>query len=147
MKRRHRYGHYPMGTRNGPGSPSQRVQRWGIVSYDRRLLCERISLSLHRKPSTSLRELSQELRVSRRTIQNTVITIQGKKFRDLRNELLLENVEKLLASAPNATIRQVSLEAGYKSPRSFARAVRRACGVSPQQLRSRISGHLLSHKD
>ena len=82
-------------------------------------------------PCCPLRELSRELRVSRRTIQNAVDAVTGKKFRDLRDELLLAKIKNLLASAPNTTIRQVSLEAGYRSPRSFARAVRRACGVSP----------------
>ncbi len=116
------------------------------MSYDHRLLCERISLSLHAKPSASLRELSQELRVSRRTIENAVITVQGMKFRDLRNELLLEKVKNLLVSAPNATIRQVSLDAGYKSPRSFARAVWRVCGLTPQQLRTHIAEELVATK-
>ncbi len=105
------------------------------MSYDHRLLCKRISLSLQRNPSSSLQELSRELRVSRRTIQNAVHSVTGKTFRDLRGEILLARIKNLLASAPNTAIRKVSLEAGYRSPRAFARAVRRACGISPQQLR------------
>lgn len=90
-------------------------------------------------PCRSLSDLSEELQVSRRTIQNTVNLVTGKKFRDLREDLLLTKIKKLLESA-NTTIRKVSLEAGYKSSRSFARAVRRVCGVTPQQLRTRTAG-------
>ena len=84
--------------------------------------------------------------VSRRTIQNAVHSVTGKTFRDLRGEILLARIKNLLASAPNSAIRKVSLEAGYRSPRAFARAVRRACGVSPQQLRTRIAKELLASK-
>ena len=113
------------------------------MSYDHRLLCERISLSLHRKPNASLRELSRELHVSQRTLQNAVRAFAGKKFSDLREEVLLTRVKNLLASAPTISIRELSLEAGYKSSRSFARALRRACGVSPRKLRRRIARELL----
>ena len=114
------------------------------MSYDHRLLCKRVSLYLQRNPNTSLIELSRELHVSGRTIQNAVKAVAGKNLRGLREELLLARIKNLLASAPNATTRKVSLEVGYKSPRSFARAVRRACGDSPRELRSRIATGLLS---
>jgi AraC-like DNA-binding protein len=108
------------------------------VSYEPRLLFDRIILALQGNPRCSLEGLSRELHVSCRTIQNAVNEITGKKFRDLREELLLVRIKNLLVSAPNATIREVSLQAGYSSSRSFARAVRRASGVSPKQLRTRM---------
>src|SRR5436190_1776402 len=107
------------------------------------VLFNRITLTLQGNPCCPLGELSRELRVSRRTIQNAVDAVTGTKFRDLRDELLVVKIKNLLASAPNTTIREVSLDAGYRSPRSFARAVRRACGVSPQQLRTFIADELL----
>src|SRR6266568_4380352 len=110
------------------------------------VLFNRITLTLQGNPCCSLGELSRELRVSRRTIQNAVDAITGRKFRDLRDELLVVKIKSLLGSAPNITISQVSLEAGFKSPRSFARAVRRASGVSPQQLRTLIAHELLACK-
>lgn len=91
-------------------------------------------------PCRSLSDLSQELQVNSRTIQNTVNMVTGKKFRDLRERLLLVRIQKLLVSGPSKTIRRVSQETGFKSPRSFSRAVRRVCGVTPQQLRTRIAG-------
>ena len=112
------------------------------MSYDPTLLYEWISVSLYQNPSLSLEELSQELSVSRRTIQNTVIAIAGKKFRDLRKELLLAIFQSALVAEPAAAIKELSSEIGYASPRSFARAIRCACGVSPEQLRALIAGDL-----
>src|SRR5437773_7951311 len=105
---------------------------------------KRIAVSLRRNPSSPLGKLSRELHVSRRTIQNAVHSVTGKTFRDLRGEILLARIKNLLVSAPNSTIRKLSLKAGYRSPRAFARAVRRTCGVSPQQLRTRIAKELLA---
>lgn len=110
------------------------------MSYDHALLFKKIALTLEGDPCRPLSELSRELHVSRRTIQNAVNMVTGKKFRDLREELLVARIKKLLVSAPNTPIRNVSLEAGFRSPRSFARAVRRVCGVTPRQLRIRIAG-------
>lgn len=114
------------------------------MSYDPTLLYERIFLCLQRNPTLSLEELSQELHVSRRTIQNTVTGATGKKFRDLREELLLARFQSALAAEPAAAIKELSSEIGYHSPRSFARAIRRACGIAPEQLRSLIAGLVAS---
>src|SRR5216110_2547788 len=116
------------------------------MSYDPTLLYERISSSLHQNPSLSLEELSRELRVSRRTIQNTVIAVTGKKFRDLREELLLARFRSALLAEPAAGIKELSSQIGYGSPRSFARAIRRLCGVSPKQLRALIASELVQCK-
>ena len=59
------------------------------MSYDHKLLCERISLRLRRNPNISLWELCKELRVSRRTMQQGVIAVKGERFSDLREDLLL----------------------------------------------------------
>jgi len=59
------------------------------MSYDHRWLCERISLGLHRNPSSSLRELSRELGVSQRTIERSVFITFGKTFRELCKEIRL----------------------------------------------------------
>lgn len=109
------------------------------MSSDHALLYQAISLSLHRNPSISLWELSRQLRVSRRTLQRAVCSITGKRFRELREEILLARVASLLMAKPGMAIKELSFETGYSSPRSFARAVRRACGLSPEQLRARYA--------
>lgn len=95
-------------------------------------------------PCCSLGKVSRALHVSRRTIQSAVKAVTGKKFRDLRDEILLEKLKSLLALAPNATIKELSSEAGYSSPRAFARAVRRACGFAPRQLRANLLAYKTS---
>src|SRR2546429_4562364 len=82
---------------------------------------KRIAVSLRRNPSSPLGKLSRELHVSRRTIQNAVHSVTGKTFRDLRGEILLARIKNLLVSAPNSTIRKLSLKAGYRSPRALDR--------------------------
>jgi len=108
------------------------------------LLSERVALSLFGNPSISLQELSKELGVSRRTMQRAVIDVKGKRFRDLQDELLLARVESLLMAAPCLAIKELCFQVGFQSPRSFARAVRSACGLSPEQLRAHIASSLLT---
>ena len=114
------------------------------MSYDHALLHLRVSLSLQRKPNSSLRELSRELHVSRRTIQNAMISVTGKKFSELQEETLLARVQSILLTRPSIAIKELSSDVGYSSPRSFARAVRRACGVSPERLRAVIATELVA---
>jgi len=107
------------------------------------LLVEAALRRLSKAPSTLLEGLVRELRVSRRTLQNAINIITGKTFRELRDQLLAERVTSLLNSHPARGIKELSFELGYKSPRSFARAIKRACGSSPGQLRSWIISQLL----
>ena len=106
------------------------------MSYDPGIIFRSILLSLQQTPSISLEVLSQELRVSRRTIQKAVVVNAGKSFRDLREEILVSRVKTLFLAEPNLTIRALCFTVGYESPRSFARAIRRASGFSPVELRS-----------
>lgn len=91
--------------------------------------------------------LSQELRLSRRTIQKTVVVACGKNFRDLREEVLIARVKNLFVSEPTLAIKAISFSLGYESPRSFARAIRRACGFSPEELRSAVAEEFLSRHE
>ena len=116
------------------------------MSYDRSLLCARIFEALDKNPSSSLQELAGLLRVSRRTIQNAVIAVTGMKFKDLREEILLARFQHTLMSEPAAAIKELSRELGYRSARSFARAIRRLCGASPEQLRAIIARELVGSK-
>lgn len=93
---------------------------------------------LNRAPCTPLAELARELHVSTRTLQNVVKLGTGGTFRKLRDELLIGRVKTLLEADPTRPIKDLSFELGYKSPRSFARAVKQGCRFSPEQLRSQI---------
>jgi AraC-like DNA-binding protein len=113
------------------------------LSYDPRLLFHRIALCLKQNPAISLETLSKELQLSRRTIQKAIAVGSGKNFRSLREEFLLARVKSLFLSEPTSGIKAISFTIGYESPRSFARAIRRACGFSPEELRSRAAGELV----
>jgi AraC-like DNA-binding protein len=108
------------------------------MSYDHRLLFDTILLSLRRKPSVLLMDLSRELRISEVTIRKAVGVGARKTFRRLREEILLDQVRILFASRSTCTVKEIAFGLGYKSPSSFTRAVKRACGCSPEQLRLRI---------
>lgn len=112
------------------------------MSFEHDLLLNAALRRMSREPSALLEDLARESHVSRRTLQNA-IKFTGKTFRELRDELLFERVNSLLESHPTRGIKELSFELGYKSPRSFARAIKRACGFSPAQLRSRIISQFL----
>jgi AraC-like DNA-binding protein len=114
------------------------------LSYDRRILLHNISRCLQQNPSISLAALCRELQLSRRTIQKAVVVASGKTFRDLREEALIARVKNLFISEPSLAIKAISFSLGYESPRSFARAIRRACGFSPQELRAVAAEEFLS---
>jgi len=99
---------------------------------------------LQRTPYGLLGNLSRALGVSQRTIERTVFIASGKTFRDLRKEVLIERVTAVFVSFPARPIKRVAFDLGYNSPRSFARAVKRACGSSPQELRSRVNHDLFA---
>lgn len=107
------------------------------------LLLNAVIRRLNRAPFTSLGELARERDVSTRTLQNVIKLATGGTFRRLRDELLAGRVKSLLESDPTQAIKDLSSELGCKSPRSFARTIKQACGCSPEQLRSRIIFHLL----
>ncbi len=115
-----------------------------LMSYNMTLLFEEISARLGRSPCGSLGELSQELRVGRRTVEKAVKMATRNNFREFRRQLLLTRVSHLLASQATLTIKELSFAMGYRSARSFARAIRRACGLCPEELRSHETEDVLA---
>jgi len=113
------------------------------MSSKQDLLLSTVIRRLNGAPFTPLGNLARELHVSTRTLQNVIKLATGKTFRKLRDELLLGKVKSLLESDPTQAIKDLSSKLGCKSPRSFTRTVKQACGFSPGQLRSRIIFHLL----
>jgi AraC-like DNA-binding protein len=109
------------------------------MSYNHTLLFQRISDRLRESPRSSIRRLAGELGISRRTIQLVVSTQAGKSFSALQEESLMKMVRQLFIAHPGLAIKEVSFSVGFCSPRSFARAVKRACGLSPEELRSCVA--------
>lgn len=109
------------------------------MSYNHALLFETITKHLQMNPRCSINYLSNQLKISRRTIQEVVSAKSSKTFSALRQEVLLNEVKRLLVSKPELTIKEISFNVGFYSPRSFARSVKKACGYSPEELRLRLS--------
>ena len=112
------------------------------MSYDPRLLFEQIAVCLKQNPRKTLEELSQNLRVSKRTIKKTVRLATGDNFRSYRERVLMDRVKGFFAVQPGVAIKVLSIDLGFKSPSSFARAVRRASGSCPGELRTVATGEL-----
>ena len=117
------------------------------MSYNHALLFQAVSICLQRNPSWSLIDLSRDLRVGRRTIQAVVRIKSGKTFRQFREEILIERVNNSFLARPMLAIKELSFELGYPFPQSFARSVKRACGLSPEQLRSTIVSKCLGSRN
>jgi len=112
------------------------------MSYDERLLFEKISVCLHESPRTSLEGVSVTLRVSKRTIKKAIRASTGRSFRNVRDEILLARVKCRFASHPEMAIKELSFGFGFRSASSFARAIKRVCGSSPEDLRSLVAREL-----
>ena len=112
------------------------------MSYDPKLLFEQISAYLNEDPRKALEELSQNLHVSKRTIKKSVRLATGGNFRQYREEVLLERVKGFFAMQPGVAIKVLSIDLGFRSPSSFARAIRRASGACPGDLRANVLGEL-----
>ena len=112
------------------------------MSYDPRMLFEKISTVLNENPRKTLEELAQSLHVSKRTIKKTVRLSTGENFRRYREEVLMSRVKGFFAKQPGVAIKVLSIDLGFKSPSSFARAVRRASGACPGKLRTFVGGDL-----
>ncbi|HKW61209.1 MAG TPA: helix-turn-helix domain-containing protein [Candidatus Acidoferrum sp.] len=112
------------------------------MSYDPGILFEQISASLKESPQETLEELSQSLRVSKRTIKKIVRLATGGNFRQYREGVLMDRVRGFFAVQPEVAIKVLSIDLGFKSPSSFARAVRRASGSCPGELRTVVAVEL-----
>lgn len=106
------------------------------MSYDPRLLFERIWGCLQEGPCKTLKDLSQSLQLSERTIQKSVSLSTGKSFRLLRDEVILARVKWLFKAHPELPIKELSSRMGFESASSFSRAIKRASGLSPEEVRS-----------
>jgi AraC-like DNA-binding protein len=109
------------------------------MSYNYELLFEEINRCMHRNPCVSIQGLSKELKVSRRTIQEIIVFRTGKPYSSLRQRILMARVTMLFLQEPHLVIKEISFAVGFTSASAFARAVKRACGLSPKNLRSRVS--------
>lgn len=113
------------------------------MSYERDLVFAQIHIAVSEHPELSLGGIAKLCGVSVRTLESIVSERTGCAFRSLREEAMMAAVRRLLEQRPTLAIKEISYAMGYKSPRSFARAVRRTCGLTPRQLRLRAGRVLI----
>jgi AraC-like DNA-binding protein len=108
------------------------------MGYEPHLLLSNLLTKLSESPSKSLKSISGDMGVSSRTIQN-VLKLSSNSFKHMQREVLLNVVRDQILQHPTITIKELSFGLGYKSPRTFARSVRSASGMSPLALRSNLA--------
>jgi len=117
------------------------------MSYDPRLLFAQICVRLEETPARSLLDLSREFHVGARTIQSVVASMTGgKKFSSFKDDILIARLTRLCVTRPFSPIKEISCDLGYKSVRTFARAVRRGTGASPAEFRNRLVAKAASRR-
>jgi AraC-like DNA-binding protein len=116
------------------------------MAHDARQLFAQISVRLDKSPSCSLMDLAREFRVSTKDIEHVVARMTNRAFSKFQDDILIAKLTRLFVARPAASIEELSLDLGYKSSRSFARHVRRACGANPQKLRLQIAAEIAAQK-
>jgi AraC-like DNA-binding protein len=117
------------------------------MSYDPRLLFAQICVRLDETPARSLFDLSREFHVGARAIQDVVASMTGgKKFSSFKDDILIARLTRLFVARPGSPLKEISCDLGYKSVRTFARAVRRGTGASPAEFRNRLVAKAASRR-
>jgi methylphosphotriester-DNA--protein-cysteine methyltransferase len=109
------------------------------MSYELKLLFEELSRRFQNTPRLSLRTASEEMNISCRTIQKAIKIATGGTFREFQANIILSRIQFLLGSNPALAIKELSFTVGYRSSRSFARSVKRMCGLCPHALRNHFA--------
>jgi AraC-like DNA-binding protein len=110
------------------------------MAYDASLLLQRIEENLATRPRMSLSDMARQLNVERHTIERSVRSGTGGTFRELQDEKLLAQALRLLTEEPARSLKEVSFELGYSSPRAFRRFIKEAWGTSPKDARLLLNG-------
>lgn len=110
------------------------------MSYDYSLLYHDLLARVRLAPSAPLRRLALEMGVTRRTLQAVVSRCAGGSFGRLRRTELRPVVAALMLERPGLSIKEISSLLGFRTPRAFTRALTRACGQTPSDLRRTLLG-------
>lgn len=110
-------------------------------------ITEKVSDAIKAAPQpkdVSMQEIANGLRVSSRSLRRYLLSEQA-NFADIQKNALADVAKSLLRNA-NLTVEQVGDRMGYKDVRSFYRAFKGWCGITPSGYReaSKISGERLS---
>lgn len=114
----------------------------GGMAYDLDSLAVVIDRHLRTTPGLSLQQLAQRLNIERHSIERSVRQARGLTFRQLRNNIMLDEARRMLAEYPYSTVKEIAFRLGYKSPSAFGRFIKDASGTSPTAVRlNKRNGH------
>jgi AraC-like DNA-binding protein len=114
------------------------------VSYDHNLILDDFLERVRQAPARSLLAISREMKVSCRTLEYVLFSSARKRFKEIQGEILVAVVRTEIVRDHSLTIKELSFSLGFKSPRTFARAIRRSCGMSPIELRTSMADAIMS---
>jgi len=106
------------------------------MSYEPSAIWRAIHERLTTNPRTTLRQLTDALRVDRDVVKRACQD-NGTSFRELRQTLRFKAAAILLAAPGAHSIKERAFALGY-TPRGFSRFVRRHSGLTPMALRQRL---------
>ena len=112
------------------------TQRPSTTRYRTRLY-EDVCALIEREYASDLQldDVARRIASSRRQIQRAFAEIGGSGFRQHLTKVRMEQAAQLLA-APGPNVKEVARRVGYRQPAQFAKAFRRAHGVSPTEFRA-----------
>lgn len=107
------------------------------MTYDARSLVAFAERQLGERPALHLAAVARASRVSVATLSRALHTELGLSFRAWRRVTLRPTAESKLSEVPPRSIKEISADLGFATPRSFARWCRRELGLSPTECRLR----------
>jgi AraC-like DNA-binding protein len=106
------------------------------MSYSRRGLISIIRQTLHANPSYSLDELSNAIKTSRRTIQNTLRNQENVTFTEYRDGIACDALTNAFSQFPGYSIEEAIQLVGFPARQRAARMIRRSRGLALSELRA-----------
>lgn len=97
------------------------IYRWHMYRYD--ILLLKIKEHLGQKPAARLKEIASSLGISRQTLHRS-LRITGLRFRDIRDQVVMQKAEDLVASSPHSK-KEIAYLLGFSSPGAFCQHMRR----------------------
>lgn len=105
------------------------------MAYSRSILFTSVVSILTEEPQTHLSEISEQLRVSRHTLERVMRREAGCSFREYRRRLLIAKSTELVSDS-QLTIKEIAFSLNYQDVGSFSRFVRKITGNRPTELRA-----------
>lgn len=101
------------------------------MSYNLFGIAQCVREEMVRHPDRKLCEFASNWKMHRHTIERAIRIAYGITFRGLRQSLLLNIASERLHAEPDLTVKELSGDLGYKSPKAFTKAFRKFTGVTP----------------